>query len=53
MRRKIGWSAKSFLSNWRDYEAPLPKKVRLSLRNRWIATGLMKGCCGHPGEPGC
>ena len=43
--------ARSFFTNWREYEGPFGTKVRLTLRNRVRA--LTKGCCGHPGEPGC
>ena len=42
-----------FFTNWREYDGPLSTKVALTLRNRFIAQGLMRGCCGHPGEPGC
>jgi hypothetical protein len=27
--------------------------VRLTLRNRWRAIVMLKGCCGNPGQPGC
>jgi hypothetical protein len=42
---------RSFFTNWREYEGPFGTKVRLTLRNRVRA--LTRGCCGHPGEPGC
>lgn len=42
-----------FFTNWREFEGPLPAKIALTFRNRFIAMGLMRGCCGHPGEPGC
>jgi hypothetical protein len=42
---------RSFFTNWREYEGPFGTKVRLTLRNRIRA--LTRGCCGHPGEPGC
>jgi hypothetical protein len=42
-----------FFSNWNEFDGPLSKKLRLATRNRFIATGLMQGCCGHHGEPGC
>jgi hypothetical protein len=45
------WSPQHFITNWREYDAPLLEKLRLLARNRTIATA--KGCCGHPGEPGC
>ncbi|HSD48992.1 MAG TPA: hypothetical protein VLE71_04090 [Actinomycetota bacterium] len=46
-------SPRSFFTNWREYEGPFGRKVRLTLRNRTRAILLLKGCCGHPGEPGC
>ena len=46
-------SAGGFFTNWRNYDAPAKKKLKLTFRNRFIATALLKGCCGHPGEPGC
>jgi hypothetical protein len=39
-----------FLTNL-DAGPPWPRKGVPLLRNRTIA--LAKGCCGHPGEPGC
>lgn len=54
MARGIGDYARDFRRNIRDYEGPLGKKIWLTLRNRAIATSqVRKGCCGHPGEPGC
>lgn len=32
---------------------PLPKKVGLVLKNNSLKLVRLKGCCGHPGEPGC
>ena len=46
-------SARSFFTNWTGYEGPLLTKIRLTLRNRYRAMILLKGCCGHEGEPGC
>lgn len=42
-----------FFTNWRTHEGPLLTKLRLFSRNRFRAIVLLKGCCGHPGEPGC
>jgi hypothetical protein len=47
------WSVRGFFTNWREYDGPFGRKVRLTLRNRTRAVLLLKGCCGHPGEPGC
>ncbi|HXF58087.1 MAG TPA: hypothetical protein VNO34_11065 [Actinomycetota bacterium] len=51
-RRPRG-SARQFFTNWREFQAPLARKLYLTLRNRAVAVGLLRGCCGHPGEPGC
>ena len=32
---------------------PLSKKISLLLRNNAYKLLNLKGCCGHPGEPGC
>jgi len=42
---------RDYIRNWRAYRGPLWKKLSLAARNRSIAS--VKGCCGHPGEPGC
>ena len=46
-------SHRQFFTNWKDYDAPLGPKLLLTVRNRFVAIGLLKGCCGHAGEPGC
>jgi hypothetical protein len=43
----------SYLKNWREYDAPLGEKLRLTVRNRWRAISTRKGCCGNHFEPGC
>ncbi|GIU99991.1 MAG: hypothetical protein KatS3mg014_1607 [Actinomycetota bacterium] len=43
--------ARDFFTNWRGSDAPLPRKLALTVRNR--ARALARGCCGHPGQPGC
>ena len=48
-----GRSPRAFFTNWSSYEGPLGKKLRLTVRNRFRAVVLLKGCCGHDGEPGC
>jgi hypothetical protein len=47
------WSVRGFFTNWREYDGPFGRKLGLTLRNRTRAILLLKGCCGHPGEPGC
>lgn len=49
LREHSAW----FFTNWREYDAPLPTKLRLALRNRLRATFSRAQCCGHLGEPGC
>ena len=46
-------SVRVFFTNWNEYEGPFLTKIRLTLRNRYRAMILLKGCCGHDGEPGC
>jgi hypothetical protein len=48
-----GRSVRSFFTNWSTYEGSFGTKLRLTARNRFRAVFLLKGCCGHPGEPGC
>jgi hypothetical protein len=44
---------RSLFTNWREYDAPLTTKLRLSLRNGWIRWRTGSLCCGNDGEPGC
>ncbi len=43
----------SYVANWRDFRGPLWEKLALTARNRTRAHTVGRGCCGHPGEPGC
>lgn len=52
-KRSVGRYVRDFFSNWSEYGGSMPSKLRLTARNRFIAFGTLKGCCGHPGEPGC
>ncbi len=55
-RRKRGTAdyVRDYLSNWKDYEGSLGKKVALTIRNRTKAySPPFEGCCGNRGEPGC
>ena len=53
-RRSVKHYVDDFFSNWNESEAPLGKKLWLTVKNRTKAyTPPFKGCCGHPGEPGC
>ena len=51
--RSVEEARRNFFTNWNESKLPLPQKLALTMRNRFIAQGLMQGCCGHPGEPGC
>jgi hypothetical protein len=44
---------RNFFTNWREYDAPVGRKLALTFRNRARATFSRAQCCGHPGEPGC
>ncbi|GAC1361772.1 MAG: hypothetical protein NVSMB32_01200 [Actinomycetota bacterium] len=44
---------RAFLANLRRGDMPTATWLRKFARNRWRAMVLLKGCCGHPGEPGC
>jgi hypothetical protein len=44
---------RNFFTNWREYDAPVGTKLRLTMRNRLRATLSREQCCGRPGEPGC
>jgi hypothetical protein len=51
--RLLGEHVRNFFTNWRVYDAPLPRKLALTFRNRLRATFSVSQCCGHPGQPGC
>jgi hypothetical protein len=45
---------RDFFANWSGYQGSIARKVALTLKNRTRAYGPpFRGCCGHPGEPGC
>ena len=46
-------SARTALQLFRTYDAPLPAKLRMVVRNNFIKMRTRKNCCGHNGEPGC
>jgi hypothetical protein len=41
------------IANFREYDAPLPTKLRLALSNTLIKLRTRSSCCGHLGQPGC
>jgi hypothetical protein len=45
--------AKGFAANLRQPGMPAGEYLSKLVRNRWRARIIGKGCCGHPGEPGC
>jgi hypothetical protein len=46
-------SGKAFFTNFSDYDAPLPSRVRLALANSWKKLRTGSACCGNHGQPGC
>jgi hypothetical protein len=46
-------SAGHLVNNWSSYQGSLAEKVMLAIRNRTLAHGGSRLCCGHPGQPGC
>lgn len=51
--QRVGEHIRNVFTNWREYDAPIGTKLRLTMRNRLRATFTAQQCCGHPGEPGC
>ena len=45
--------ARVFFSNLDQPGMPGREKWSKFIKNRFRAFVLLKGCCGHPGEPGC
>ncbi len=45
--------ARSFLANLDQPGMPAREKYTKLVRNRLKAFTVGRGCCGHPGEPGC
>jgi hypothetical protein len=39
--------------NFREYDAPLLTKVRMTLSNNLTKMRTRQNCCGNPGQPGC
>jgi len=53
-RRTVGHYVRDFFTNWSSYQGPLGRKLWLTAKNRSRAIASpFRGCCGHPGEPGC
>lgn len=44
---------RSFFTNLDQPDMSSKEKWSKFVRNRFRASVQMKGCCGHPGEPGC
>ncbi len=42
-----------YVKNVRDYDAPILKKLDLTVTNSLRRVAAVSECCGHPGEPGC
>jgi hypothetical protein len=45
--------ARTFLTNLDQPGMPATEKWAKLVRNRFKAFVTLKGCCGHPGQPGC
>ncbi|MGH9125337.1 MAG: hypothetical protein ACRDZ8_11515 [Acidimicrobiales bacterium] len=41
------------IANFRDYDAPLPTKIRMAFANNWKKVVTRSSCCGNHGQPGC
>jgi hypothetical protein len=46
-------SGSALVANIRESEHPAHRTFLMACKNRALALGTLKGCCGHPGEPGC
>jgi hypothetical protein len=45
-------SFRDYVGNWRTSDASLARKTGVAALNT-LRRLRLKGCCGHPGEPGC
>ena len=45
-------NGRAFFTNW-GKAMPLGQKISMTALNFWRRVVLRRGCCGHPGEPGC
>jgi hypothetical protein len=52
-RRELGEYVRTFFTNLDQPGMPATEKWAKLVRNRIRAFTVGKGCCGHPGEPGC
>ena len=56
-KESVGDSLRAYIEhfylNWDTNDAPVLEKLTLTAKNRARAFTVGKGCCGHPGEPGC
>jgi hypothetical protein len=50
--RLLRQHVEDFFTNWSTSDLPVHRKLARTFRNRAISLGN-RGCCGHPGEPGC
>jgi hypothetical protein len=46
-------SLRAVVTNFREYDADILTKVRLSVANTLTKVRTRSSCCGHPGQPGC
>ena len=52
-RRSLRAHVEHYYLNWNSFDGPILEKLALTAKNRVRAFTVGKGCCGHPGEPGC
>ena len=45
-------SFRDYVDNWRTFDAPVATKAGTAVWNT-LRRLKLKGCCGHPGQPGC
>jgi hypothetical protein len=50
---KVKIHVRNFFTNWSTYDASLPTKVGLTVKNRGKALFSRSQCCGNHGQPGC
>ena len=46
-------SLRALVTNFRDYDADVPTKLRMAVGNTLTKVRKRASCCGHPGQPGC
>jgi hypothetical protein len=52
-RKRTRRYVRDLVDNIRESEHPVHRTFLLTCKNRALALGTLRGCCGHPGQPGC